>query len=149
MQFAQRVKQLQPESAYQVMARAQELEAAGHDIIHLEIGEPDFATDARICAAGIEAISAGKTKYNPPSGIGELRAAIADDVSRRRSISVRPEQVVVGLGGKPALFFPTLALVESGDEVIYPDPGFPTYQAMTEVAGGVPVPVPLLEENDF
>jgi aspartate/methionine/tyrosine aminotransferase len=149
MQVAQRVQQLQPEGAYQVMARAQELEAAGHDIVHLEIGEPDFATDPRICTAGIEAITAGRTRYNPPSGIGPLRAAIAEDVSRRRGITVQPEQVVVGPGGKPALFFPTLALVEPGDEVIYPDPGFPTYRAMTEVAGGVPVPVPLVEENDF
>jgi len=149
MRIAQRVQQLQPEGAYQVMARAQELEAAGRDIIHLEIGEPDFATEPRICAAGVEAISAGRTKYNPPSGIGALRAAIAEDVSRRRGITVQPEQVVVGPGGKPALFFPTLALVEPGDEVIFPDPGFPTYRAMTEVAGGVSVPVPLCEEHDF
>jgi aspartate/methionine/tyrosine aminotransferase len=149
MRFARRTQGLRPEGAYQVLARAQQLEAAGHDIIHLEIGEPDFATGARISAAGIEAISAGRTRYNPPSGIGQLRAAIAEDATRRRGISVKPEQVVVGPGGKPALFFPTLALVEPGDEVIYPDPGFPTYQAMIEIAGGVPVPVPLLEANDF
>jgi aspartate/methionine/tyrosine aminotransferase len=92
MRFANRIRELQPEGAYQVMARAQELEAAGRDIIHLEIGEPDFATDARICAAGAEAISAGRTKYNPPGGIGELRAAIAEDTSRRRGIQVQPEQ---------------------------------------------------------
>lgn len=149
MPFAQRTDQLKPEGAYVVLARAQQLEAAGRDIIHLEIGEPDFPTEPRVSLAGVGAIADGNTRYNPTSGIPDLRQAIADDVGTRRGIEVRTSQVVVGPGGKPALFFPTLALVEAGDEVIYPDPGFPTYEAMIEVAGGVPVPVPLLEENDF
>jgi aspartate/methionine/tyrosine aminotransferase len=149
MPFAKRTQQLKAEGAYVVLARAQQLQAEGRDIIHLEIGEPDFPTETRVSRAGTRAIEDGKTRYNPTAGIGELREAIADDAARRRGIRVQPSQVVVGPGGKPALFFPTLALVEPGDEVIYPDPGFPTYEAMIEVAGGVPVPVPLLEENDF
>ncbi len=144
-----RVNDLQQEGAYRVLARAQQLERAGRDIIHMEIGEPDFATDASICDAGIAAIQAGHTRYNPTAGIAELRRAIADDASRRRGIDIKPENVVVGPGAKPHLFFPTLALVGPGDEVAYPDPGFPTYEAMIHVAGGVPVPIPLSEENGF
>jgi aspartate/methionine/tyrosine aminotransferase len=132
-----------------MLAKAQALEAAGRDIIHLEIGEPDFSTPPHISLAGVRAISQGRTRYNPPRGIGDLRAAVAADAGRRRGMEIRPEQVVIGPGAKPALFFPTLALVEPGDEVLYPDPGFPTYTAMIEVAGGKPVPVPLREENEF
>jgi aspartate/methionine/tyrosine aminotransferase len=140
---------LEPEGAYRVLARAQALERAGKDVIHLEIGESDFATDNRVCQAGIDAIGAGHTRYNPTPGITSLRQAIADDVGRRRRIVVHPQQVVVGPGAKPHLFFPTMALVEAGDEVIYPDPGFPTYEAMIRVAGGTPVPIPLSEEKGF
>jgi aspartate/methionine/tyrosine aminotransferase len=132
-----------------MLARARNLEAAGREIIHLEIGEPDFATPEHIAEAGIRAIEEGRTRYNPPRGVGELREAIAAEASQRRGIPIRPSQVVIGPGAKPALFFPTLALVQPGDEVIYPDPGFPTYRAMIEVAGGTPVPVPLREENEF
>jgi aspartate/methionine/tyrosine aminotransferase len=149
MTFATRSDHLKPEGAYQVLARAQLLEAQGRDIIHLEIGEPDFATPANVSRAAIDAIADGRTRYNPPAGLAALREAIAEDAGRRRGISIRPEQVVVSPGAKPNLFFPTLALVNPGDEVIYPDPGFPTYPAMIEVAGGVPVPVPLSEENSF
>ncbi len=149
MTFANRVTQLEPEGAYQVLARAQELEAVGRDIIHLEIGEPDFSTAPHINDAAIEAINAGKTRYNPPSGINELRAAIAADAGHRRGIEIDPARVVISPGAKPNLFFPALALIEPGDEVIYPDPGFPTYEAMIHVAGGRPVPVPLVEENNF
>jgi len=149
MDFAERVVRLAPEGAYHMLARAQALEAAGHDIIHLEIGQPDAPTFENVAQAGIQAIRDGHTRYTPSAGIPALRAAIAADAGRRRGIDVRPSQVVVGPGAKPALFFPTLALVRPGDEVMYPDPGFPTYAAMIEVAGGVPVPVPLREEEDF
>ncbi len=149
MSFANRVIHLKAEGAYQVLARAQELEATGRDIIHLEIGEPDFSTAPHISMMGIQAIADGKTRYNPPRGIKELREAIAEDAGRRRGISIDPAQVVISPGAKPNLFFPALALIDVGDEVIYPDPGFPTYEAMIRVAGGIPVPVPLVEENDF
>ena len=147
--FAQRVTKLKSEGAYAVLARAQELEAEGREILHLEIGQPDFQTFPRISLAGIQAIAAGHTRYNPPAGLPDLRKTIAEDVGMRRGVDIAPEQVVIGPGAKPGLFFPTLALVEPGDEVIYPDPGFPTYAAMIEVAGGTPVPVPLLEQNNF
>lgn len=147
--YAQRVIGLKPEGAYQVLARAQELEAHGRNILHLEIGQPDFQTFPHISLRGIRAITEGQTRYNPPAGLLELRKVIAGDVGRRRGIEIRPEQVVIGPGAKPGLFFPTLALVEPGDEVIYPDPGFPTYRAVVEVAGGIPIPVPLNEEKQF
>jgi aspartate aminotransferase len=149
MEFAHRTAELRPEGAYQVLARAGELEAQGREIIHLEIGQPDFDTFANVSLAGIQAITAGRTRYNPPSGVPDLRQAIAKDAGERRGIDISPAQVVVSPGAKPNLFFPTLALVEPGDEVIYPNPGFPTYEAMIHVAGGIPVPVPLLEEKNF
>ena len=149
MDFADRVTTLAPEGAYYMLGRAQTLEAEGRQIIHLEIGQPDAPTFANIAEAGVQAILDGYTRYTPPAGIPPLRQEIAEDATRRKGFQVRPEQVVIGPGAKPALFFPTLALVRPGDEVIYPDPGFPTYKAMIEVAGGVPVPVPLREEADF
>ena len=149
MTFAARTVHLKPEGAYRVLARAAQLEAAGREIIHLEIGQPDYATFANVSQAGIEAIRAGKTRYTPPAGMTSLRAAIAEDAGSRRGIKFEAEEVVVSPGGKPNLFFPTLALVEPGDEVIYPNPGFPTYEAMIRVAGGIPVAVPLLEKNSF
>ncbi len=149
MAFAQRTEDLRLEGAYQVLARAQELEARGQDIIHLEIGEPDFPTPDNISQAAADAIALGKTHYNPSAGVRELRAAIAEDAGRRRGLSFRPEQVIVSPGAKPNLFFPALALVNPGDEVIYPDPGFPTYEAMIKVTGGIGRPVPLLESNGF
>jgi len=147
--FAERVNHLAPEGAYQMLAQAQALEAAGREIIHLEIGQPDVSTFDNVAQAGIQAIQDGRTRYNPPPGVDALREAIAKDAGRRRGIEVRPSQVIVSPGAKPLLFFPTLALVRPGDEVIYPDPGFPTYAAMIGVAGGVPMPVPLREEEDF
>lgn len=149
MEFAERVIKLAPEGAYHMLGRAQALEAAGRSIIHLEIGQPDVPTFENISKAGMQAIQQGHTRYTPSAGILALRQAIAEDVSKRIGIDFNPKQVVVGPGAKPALFFPTLALIRPGDEVIYPDPGFPTYAAMIEVAGGVPVPVPLSEEDDF
>lgn len=147
--IAERTAHLEPEGAYQVLARAQALEGEGREIIHLEIGQPDFETFAHVSLAGIRAITEGRTRYNPPAGVPSLRQVIAEDAGRRRGMVIRPEQVVVSPGAKPNLFFPTLALVNPGDEVIYPNPGFPTYAAMIGVAGGVPAPVPLREENDF
>jgi aspartate aminotransferase len=149
MEFARRTAELRPEGAYQVLARAGELEAQGREIIHLEIGQPDFDTFSNVSLAGIRAITEGRTRYNPPAGVPDLRKAIAEDAGRRRGIDLAPSQVVVSPGAKPNLFFPTLALVEPGDEVMYPNPGFPTYEAMIHVAGGIPVAVPLLEENNF
>ena len=149
MDFAERVEKLTPEGAYFMLAKAQALEAAGRNIIHLEIGQPDEPTFENIAEAGIRAIREGFTRYTPSAGIKALREAIAEDAGRQRGIRISQAQVVVGPGAKPALFFPTLALVRPGDEVIYPDPGFPTYEAMIEVAGGTPIPVPLSEEEDF
>ncbi len=149
MDFADRVVTLAPEGAYHMLARAQALEASGKEIIHLEIGQPDVPTFENISQAGIKAIEDGYTRYTPSSGMGELRQEIANYASQQKGLAVQASQVIVGPGAKPALFFPTLALVQPGDEVIYPDPGFPTYKAMIEVAGGIPVPVPLREQADF
>lgn len=149
MPFAARTRHLKPEGAYEVLARANQLEAAGKEIIHLEIGQPDYATFKNVSQAGIKAIQDGKTRYTPPSGMPPLKEAIATQAGRQRGIQVHPDEVVVSPGGKPNLFFPALALIEPGDEVIYPNPGFPTYEAMIQVAGGVPVAVPLLEGNQF
>ena len=149
MPFATRVRALEPEGAYYMLARAQALQAAGRDIIHLEIGQPDFPTFENVADAGIEAIRQGRTGYNPPTGVPAFREIIAEDASRRKGIAVSPEEVVVVPGAKPMLFFPTMALVEAGDEVMFPDPGFPTYADMIRVAGGTPVPVPLRESNNF
>jgi aspartate/methionine/tyrosine aminotransferase len=149
MSFASRVNHLKAEGAYQVLARAQELEAAGRDIIHLEIGEPDFSTAAHISMMGMKAIADGRTRYNPPSGLKDLREVIAEDAGKRRGITIDASQVVISPGAKPNLFFPALALIDPGDEVIYPNPGFPTYEAIIQLAGGIPIPVPLVEENDF
>jgi len=149
MEFAERVVELQAEGAYYMLGKAQELEAQGREIIHLELGQPDAGTFDNISNAGIQAIQDGYTRYTPSAGVRELRQAIAEDAGKRRGIQFTYNQVVVGPGAKPALFYPTLALVRPGDEVIYPDPGFPTYEAMIQVAGGVPVPVPLREESNF
>ncbi len=141
--YTQRTEHLKPEGAYQVLARAQALEAQGQHIIHLEIGQPDFDTFPNISEAGRQAIADGKTRYTAPSGIPELREAIAEVAGKQRGVHFKPEQVLVAAGTKPNMFGATLALVRPGDEVLYPDPGFPTYKAMIEVAGGTPVPVPL------
>lgn len=149
MSFSSRTTHLKPEGAYQVLARANQLEEGGKEIIHLEIGQPDFATLENVSQAGIDAIRSGKTRYTPPAGMSSLREVLAEDAGQRRGIKIQPDEVIVSPGGKPNLFFPTLALVKPGDEVIYPNPGFPTYEAMIKVAGGVPVAVPLVEENSF
>jgi aspartate aminotransferase len=147
--YASRTGHLVPEGAYQVLGRAQELEADGREIIHLEIGQPDYDTYENIKSAGIRAIDQGQTRYTPPAGMKQLRQVIARQAGEQRGLDITPSQVVVGPGAKPNLFFPALALIEPGDEVIYPNPGFPTYEAMIRIAGGKPIPVPLREENQF
>ena len=147
--FTDRVTHLEAEGAYAVLARAMEMEREGREILHLELGQPDFRTPRHVADAGIAAIEEGLTRYTPPAGLMKFRELIAADAGARRGVTIRPDMVVVGPGSKPGLFFPTLALVAPGDEVIYPDPGFPTYHAMIRVAGGVPVPVTLREENQF
>jgi aspartate/methionine/tyrosine aminotransferase len=137
------------ESAFDVLVRARALEAQGRHIVHLEIGEPDFPTPAHIVEAGKRALDEGWTRYGPPQGYPELREAVAADVSQRRSIRVGPEHVSIVPGGKPAIFFPMLALLEPGDEVIYPDPGFPIYASMIGYLGAMPVPIPLIESRGF
>jgi aspartate aminotransferase len=149
MAYAQRTRHLAPEGAYQVLAKAGQMEAAGREIVHFEIGQPDYDTFSNVSLAGIKAIAEGKTRYTHPAGILPLREAIAQDAGRRRGINIVSEEVIISPGGKPNLFFPALALIEPGDEVIYPNPGFPTYEAMIGVAGGTPVAVPLLESNSF
>lgn len=147
--LAKRVNNLKPEGAYQVLARAQELEAQGRNIIHFEIGEPDFSTPPEIARAGISAIEEGRTRYNSPGGIAELKEILAENAGKRRGMTFHPEQVVIAPGAKPNLFLLALAVLEPGDEVLYPDPGFPTYKAVAELAGAKAVPIPLLEETNF
>ena len=147
--FTDRVTHLEAEGAYAVLARALEMEREGREILHLELGQPDFRTPEHVARAGMDAIEEGLTRYTPPAGLMKFRELIAADAGARRGVTITPDMVVVGPGSKPGLFFPTLALVAPGDEVIYPDPGFPTYHAMIRVAGGVPVPVTLREENQF
>ncbi|WP_376789619.1 pyridoxal phosphate-dependent aminotransferase [Thermoflexus sp.] len=149
MRLAQRMSRLGTETAFEVLARAKALEAQGREIIHLEIGEPDFDTPAHIKAAAVRALDEGYTHYTPAAGIPALREAIADYIRRTRGISVGPENVVVVPGGKPIMFFAILALVEEGDEVIYPNPGFPIYESMIRFVGGRPVPLRLRMENEF
>ncbi len=127
MRIHPRAQKLRGESAFQVLARAQEIEAQGRSVIHLEIGQPDFPTPAHICEAAIRAIQGGKTGYGPSLGYPPLRRAIAADAGRRRGMTFRPEQVVVTPGGKPILYYAINSLAGEGDEVIYPDPGFPMY----------------------
>jgi aspartate aminotransferase len=149
VKLARRMKRLGTETAFSVLARAKALEAEGRDIIHLEIGEPDFDTPEHIIEAGCKALREGHTHYTPTAGIPELRKAIAVDVARSRGTEVDPEQVVVTPGGKPIMFFSILALVEEGDEVLLPNPAFPIYESMVNFVGGRPVFVPLRQENGF
>jgi len=149
MKLAKRMDRILVESAFEVLVRARALEAAGRNIIHLEIGEPDFPTPAHIVEAAKTALDEGYTHYGPTQGLPELREAVADHVSHTRGIKVGPQHVCITPGGKPIIFFPMLALLEPGDEVIYPDPGFPIYQSMVQVSGATPVPIPLLESKGF
>jgi aspartate aminotransferase len=147
--IADRMSQLGTETAFEVLAKARALEATGHDIVHLEIGEPDFATPPNVVEAAKRALDEGYTHYGPSAGLLELRQAIAADVSASRRIAVDPDQVVVTPVAKPIMFFLMLCCLNEGDEVIYPDPGFPTYESVASFIGARPVPLPLYEENEF
>ena len=149
LQLAQRMSRLGTETAFEVLNRARELERKGKDIIHLEIGEPDFDTPSNVIGAGVSALHSGWTHYGPSAGYPELRQAIADEVSSSRGVHVAPDEVVVVPGGKPIIFFTILALIDEGDEVIYPNPGFPIYESMINYVGGRAVPIRLREEKDF
>jgi aspartate aminotransferase len=149
MKLAERMSRIGTESAFDVLVRARALEAQGKDIIHLEIGEPDFPTPQNIIDEGKKALDEGWTHYGPSQGLPELREAIAEYISETRGIQVSPANVCVTPGGKPIIFFPMLALLGEGDEVIYPNPGFPIYESMIRVSGATPVPVPLVEERGF
>jgi aspartate aminotransferase len=149
MKLAERMSRIGTESAFDVLVRARALEAQGKDIIHLEIGEPDFPTPQHIVDEGKKALDEGWTHYGPSQGLPELREAIAEYISATRGISVSPANVCVTPGGKPIIFFPMLALLGEGDEVIYPNPGFPIYESMIRVSGATAVPVPLVEERGF
>lgn len=149
MNLASRMSRLGTETAFEVLARARALEAQGRSIIHLEIGEPDFETPANVIAAGKKALDDGFTHYGPSPGLPQLREAIAADFSARRGLDVSPERVVVYPGGKPVMFFMMLALLEAGDEAIFPSPGFPIYESMINYCGATPVALPLREENEF
>ena len=149
LRLARRMSRLGTETAFEVLNRARQLERQGSDIIHLEIGEPDFDTPANIIDSAVSALNAGWTHYGPSAGLPELRKAIADEVSRTRGVRVQPEEVVVVPGGKPIIFFSILALIDEGDEVIYPNPGFPIYESMINYVGGRGMPIRLREERDF
>jgi aspartate aminotransferase len=149
LRLARRMARLGTETAFEVLNRARELERQGKDIIHLEIGEPDFDTPDNIIQSAVSALNAGWTHYGPSAGLPDLRKAIADEVSHSRGVRVQPEEVVVVPGGKPIIFFSILALVDEGDEVIYPNPGFPIYESMINYVGGRGVSIRLHEERDF
>jgi len=149
MKIAQAAQRLGSESAFEVLVRARALEAQGKQVVHLEIGEPDFPTPSHVAEAGMRAIRDGHTHYGPAVGLPELRQAIAEQVERIQGVSASPNQVVVTPGGKPIMFFTLMALVDPGDEVIYPDPGFPIYRSMIDYVGGRAVPLPLREARDF
>lgn len=137
------------EGAFEVLVKARALEAQGRDVVHMEIGEPDFQTAPHVVEAGKRALDEGYTKYGPTQGDPELRQAIAEYVSTTRGVTVDQSQVVVTPGAKPVLFFTMLALLEPGDEAIYPNPGFPIYESMIRYTGATPVPMPLVEERGF
>ena len=149
MRLSELIARLGTETAFEVLVRARALEAQGRKVVHLEIGEPDFDTPAHISEAACAALKSGATHYGPAAGLPDLRAAIAEDSGKRRGVRATPEMVVVTPGAKPIMFFVILALVDAGDEVLYPNPGFPIYESMIRYIGGVPVPVRLLEEKQF
>jgi aspartate/methionine/tyrosine aminotransferase len=149
MELAARMARLGTESAFEVLARAKALEASGRKVIHLEIGEPDFATPPHIVEAAVEALRAGQTHYVPAPGIPPAREAVAAFLEGTGRLLTTPDRVVITPGAKPIMWNVMLALCEEGDEVIYPDPGFPMYESIASFVGATPVPVPLREENGF
>src|SRR5579862_3372309 len=149
LQLARRMSRLGTETAFEVLNKARALERQGKSVIHLEIGEPDFDTPSNVVESGIDALRKGWTHYGPSAGLPELRQAIAEYVSRTRGVKVTSDEVVVVPGGKPIIFFTILALIDEGDEVIYPNPGFPIYESMIQYVGGKAVPIALREDRDF
>src|SRR5437016_2649140 len=149
LRLAKRRARLGTETAFEVLVKARALEAKGRDIVHLEIGEPDFDTPGNIISAATDALHKGFTHYGPSAGLPQLKEVIAQYVSETRRVNAAPEEVVVVPGGKPIIFFSILALVEEGDEVIYPNPGFPIYESMINYIGGLAIPIRLREERDF
>jgi aspartate aminotransferase len=149
LQLARRMSRLGTETAFEVLNKARALERQGKSIIHLEIGEPDFDTPANVVEAGVDALRKGWTHYGPSAGLPELRQALAEYVGRTRGVKVTSDEVVVVPGGKPIIFFTILALIDEGDEVVYPNPGFPIYESMIHYVGGKTVPIRLREERDF
>jgi aspartate/methionine/tyrosine aminotransferase len=149
LRLASRMSRLGTETAFEVLVKAKALEAQGRDIVHLEIGEPDFDTPRNIIDAAVDALHKGFTHYGPSAGLMELREVIVQYVSDTRRVNVAPEEVIVVPGGKPIIFFSILALAEQGDEVIYPNPGFPIYESMINYVGAKAVPIRLREELDF
>ena len=147
--LARRMARLGTETAFEVLSKAKALERQGRSIVHLEIGEPDFSTPANVVEAAVDALRKGWTHYGPSAGLPELRETIAGYISCTRGLEVSPDQVVVVPGGKPIMFFTMLALIDDGDEVIYPNPGFPIYESMINYVGGKAVPIQLHEERDF
>lgn len=149
LKYAKRMSNLGTETAFEVLAKAKKLEAEGKHVIHLEIGEPDFPTPENISQAAVKSILAGDTHYTPSPGIPQLRETIAKYMTRTRGVNFEADEVVMMPGGKPVMFFAIIALVDEGDEVIYPNPGFPIYESMIRFMGGKPVPIPLKEEKGF
>ena len=149
MRFAERMSLLGTETAFEVLVKARALEAQGRDVVHLEIGEPDFDTPRHVIEAAKTALDQGYTHYGPSAGLPELREAIAQEAAQRRGISLQPGQVVVTPGAKPIMFYVVMALAQPGDEVIYPNPGFPIYESVIRFVGAKPVPIPLREERQF
>lgn len=149
MKLSERMSRLGTETAFDVLVRARQLEAQGKSIVHLEIGEPDFDTPDNIVDSAIYALKHGAHHYGPSAGLPDLRQAIAEETARTRGIAVDPAEVVVTPGAKPIIFFTVLALVDPGDEVLYPNPGFPIYESMIQYIGADAIPVPLKEENNW
>jgi aspartate/methionine/tyrosine aminotransferase len=149
MKLATRMSRLGTETAFEVLVRARALEAQGREVVHLEVGEPDFDTPTNIIEAGCQALRTGWTHYGPAAGLPDLREAIADYLNRSRGTSYGADNIVVTPGGKPIMFFVILALLEAGDEAIYPNPGFPIYESMINFTGATPVPAPILERKEF
>jgi aspartate aminotransferase len=149
MRLAARMSRIGTETAFEAAARARALEATGRSVVHLEIGEPDFDTPANVRAAAKRALDEGMTHYAPFAGIPELRAAIADDATARKGFEVTPDRVFVTVGGKGVMVYAILGLVDEGEEVIVPDPGYPIYESLTNFVGATPVPIPIRQERDF
>src|SRR5438132_1398792 len=147
--LARRMSRLGTETAFEVLNKARALERQGRNIIHLEIGEPDFDTPSNVVEAGVDALRKGWTHYGPSAGLPDLRQAIAEYVSSTRGVKVTSDEVVVVPGGKPIIFFAILSLIDEEDEAIYPNPGFPIYESMINYVGGRAVPIHLREERDF